>query len=41
MTTSPSDVTDEEQFFFTQTDGEDENEEQILQRKEQYWKKTG
>ena len=35
VTTSSSDVTDEEQIFFTQADGRDENEEQILQRKEQ------
>ena len=33
MTTSSSDVADEEQFFFTQADGEDETEEQIFQRK--------
>ena len=33
VTTSSSGVADEEQFFFTQTDGEDETEEQILQRK--------
>ena len=31
VTTSSSDVADEEQFFFTQADGPDENEEQILQ----------
>ena len=35
VTTSSSDVADEEQFFFTQPDGQDETEEQILQRKEQ------
>ena len=35
VTKSSSDVADEEQFFFTQTDGEDETEEQTLQRKEQ------
>ena len=35
VSTSPSDVADEEQFFFTQTDGQGETEEQILQRKEQ------
>ena len=35
VTTSSSDVADEEQFFFTQTDGEAEAEEQTLERKEQ------
>ena len=35
MSTSSSDVADEEQFFFTQADGRDETEETILQRKEQ------
>ena len=35
MTTPSSEVADEEQFFFTQADGQDETEEQILQRKEQ------
>ena len=35
VTTSSSDVADEEQFFFTQTEYQDETEEQILQRKEQ------
>ena len=35
VTTSSSDVADEEQFFFTDTDNQDETEEQILQRKEQ------
>ena len=34
FTTSSSDVADEEQIFFTQTDGQDETEEQILERKE-------
>ena len=34
VTTSSSDVADDEQFFFAQADGEDETEEQILQRKE-------
>ena len=34
VTTSSSDVADEEQFF-THTDNQDETEEQILQRKEQ------
>ena len=33
--TSSSDVPDEEQFFFTQADGEDETEEQTVERKEQ------
>ena len=35
VSTSSSDVADEEQFFFTQPDSQDETEEQILQRKEQ------
>ena len=35
FTTSTSDVADEEQFFFTQADGEDETEGQTLERKEQ------
>ena len=35
MTTSCSDVADEEQFFFTQADNNDESEEQTLERKEQ------
>ena len=35
VTTSSSDVADEEQFLFTQTDDQDKTEEQILQRKEQ------
>ena len=35
VSTSCSDVADEEQFFFTQPDSQDETEEQILQRKEQ------
>ena len=35
VSTSSSDVADEEQFFFTQTDSQKETEEQILQRKEQ------
>ena len=35
VSTSSSDVVDEEQFFFTQPDSQDETEEQILQRKEQ------
>ena len=33
--TTSSDVADEEQFFFTQTDGEDDIEEQAFGRKEQ------
>ena len=33
VTTSSSNVADEEQFFITQTDGQDETEEKILQRK--------
>ena len=40
VTTSSSDVADEEQFFFTQTNGEDETEEQTLERKEQSRKKA-
>ena len=35
VTTSSSDVADEEQFFFTQADNKDESEEQTLERKEQ------
>ena len=35
MTTSSSDVADEEQVFFTQTDNDNESEEQTLDRKEQ------
>ena len=35
LSTSSSNVADEEQFFFTQTTNPDETEEQILQRKEQ------
>ena len=35
-----SDVADEEQFFFTQPDSQDETEKQILQRKEQSQKKA-
>ena len=34
ITTSSSDVADEEQFFFTQADKDDESEEQTLERKE-------
>ena len=40
VSTSSSDVADEEQFFFTQTDNQDETEEQIQQRKEQSQKKA-
>ena len=35
VSTSSSDVADEEQFFLTQPDSQDETEEEILQRKEQ------
>ena len=35
VTKSSSDVADAEQFFFKKTDGEDETEEQTLERKEQ------
>ena len=40
VTTSSSDVANEERFFFTQTDGEAETEEQTLERKEQSWEKA-
>ena len=40
VSTSSSDVANEEQFFFTQADGQDDTEEQILQRKEQSRKKA-
>ena len=40
VSTTSSDVADEEQIFFTQTDNQDETEEQILQRKEQSQKKA-
>ena len=40
VTTSSSGVADEDQFFFTQTDGEDETEEQTLERKEKSRKKA-
>ena len=40
VTASCSDVVDEEQFFFTQTDGDDETEEHTLERKEQSRKKA-
>ena len=35
VTTSSSDVADEEKFFFTQADGEHETEEQMFQQKNQ------
>ena len=35
MTTSSSDVADEENFFFPQTDKNDESEEQTIERQEQ------
>ena len=40
MTTSSSDVADEQQLFFTQVDGEDETEELTLQQIEQSRKKS-
>ena len=40
VSTSSSDVAEEEQFLFTQADAQDETEEQILQRKEQSQKKA-
>ena len=40
VSTSSSDVANEEQFFFTQTDNQDETEAQILHRKEQSQKKA-
>ena len=40
LTTSSSDVADEEQFFFTQADSQDETEEQTLQRKKQSRKES-
>ena len=40
VTTSSSDVADEEQFFLAQTDGQGETEEPILQRKEQSGEKA-
>ena len=40
VSTSSSDVADVKQFFFTQADGQDETEEDILQRKEQSQKKA-
>ena len=40
VSTSSSDVADEEQFFFTQPDTQDETADQTLQRKEQSQKKA-
>ena len=40
VTTSSSDVADEEQVFFTQADGGDETEKQTVERKEQSRKKA-
>ena len=40
MSTSLVDVADEEPFSFTQADGQDETEEQILQQKEQSQKEA-
>ena len=40
VTTPFSEVADEEQFFFTQTDNQDETEEQILQRKDHFREKA-
>ena len=40
VSTSSSDVADEEKFLFTQPESQDETEEQILQRKEQSKKKA-
>ena len=40
LTTSSSDVADQEQFFFTQADGEGQTEEQTFGRKEQSRKKA-
>ena len=40
VTTSSSDVADEEQFLFASADGEDATEEQTLERKEQSRKKA-
>ena len=40
VSTSSSDVADEEQCFFTQPDTQDETEEQTLQRKKQSQKKA-
>ena len=40
VTTSSSDVSDEEQFFFTQPDSEDETAKQTLETKEKSWEKA-
>ena len=40
LTTTSSDIANEEGFLFTRADGQDETEEQILQRKEQSQKKA-
>ena len=40
MSTSSSVVADEDQFFFTQPDSQDETDEQIIQRQEQSQKKA-
>ena len=40
VSTSSSEVADEEGFFFTQADGQDKIKEQILQRKKQSQKKV-
>ena len=37
VTTTSSDVADEDHFSFAQTDNESESEEQTFQRKEQSW----
>ena len=37
VTTSSSDVADEEHFFFTQADGDDQTEEQIFNKKSNVW----
>ena len=40
VTTSSSDVADEEKLYFTQAEGQDGTDEQILQRKKQSQKKA-
>ena len=40
VTTSSSDVADEKQFFFTQAENENESEQQILERNEQFRQKA-
>ena len=40
VTAASSDVADEEQFFFTQTDSENEIEEQTVERRQQFRKKA-